>query len=275
MSERQNMGLGPIGSRDITFARKFRWSLEAYSWEDLQYWVQKPSIDFLNKRISLEVMLAFSKDHDSPVHEWMDKIINKLTRKNTEKIKLTLFDGCGSPLEQYGFYVNGATRQSMDLDYSSSDVAVLKLELSFTKYTRRFCFGVECMNDITSLPATKQHHWKMTCKYGEDIIEREITLDKRPSLDIDETPVSHMNATMFIPGRAIWEEIIVRPSVDSIQEKWIDFVMPGEHKLTLYENEKPVEAWVLNTNAIRKIDSWGIALRYLDVRYENLEKVNS
>lgn len=266
---RQQMGLSKaLCDPKTIFARKFRWTLTAEHWPDLEYWVNKVHVSFLAQSLTVSIMVAFTDKQDTPLYPWLSDIVSKV-RSKPEKMVLTTFDGCGNALEQFEFFVDGADCHTMDLDYSCSDVLAPTIRFTFRKYTRRCCVGCEAMNGIEDRPLTKLHRWTYTFKdsSGKEI-EEDVRIEKRPTLDIEETEVCHLNAKMFLPGQATWEELIISPV--QVYNQWIDFIIPGEHKLTLYENDKPIECWKLNTTDIRKSDAWHLAIRYRDAWYENL-----
>jgi hypothetical protein len=137
----RNMGIGELGSSDITFARKFRWTLFG---DHLNEMVTKKisEIDFIKKTMSFELYKLYDSKHigKNPAAIWVDAMIEG--EWPTETLWLTTFDGCGDKLDTIRFEGLTILEAKSDFDYESSDISTIRVVVGFRSYSRKPPAGV-------------------------------------------------------------------------------------------------------------------------------------
>ena len=186
----QSMGIGALGGGDVTFARKFRWTLSSKE-IPLELITRIVHVDFIKKLLQLDLMMIYCENKDVMVDEWLGKIIDKSLR---EKLCLTTYDGCGNVLDQYTFDIDDVKEQIMDFDYASSDVLNMNVTLSFRQYGRQFCLRKKLGDkpEATKCSATLPPPGEL--KRLKDL-----------NGTFEETTVHHLNGSITLPGRFVKE----------------------------------------------------------------------
>jgi hypothetical protein len=160
------MGIGRLGRPDIIFKRKFRWTLQvAGPWGFVpehyvklaarpKLTVEDTEVNFLNQTtwipgkakwepISVSWYDVASKDMGD-LWSWIATVYNFNSSNITMSEKagwngtalITMYDGCGSALEQWT--LGSVWPMSADfgsLDYSSGDLAEIELQLRYSDVT--------------------------------------------------------------------------------------------------------------------------------------------
>jgi hypothetical protein len=166
----QGMGIGPVGIGDpnVIFKRKFRWTLEVEGkgcqFKVPPYFVKvaaRPSITFdetevhfLNEKMYIPgkatweplsvTFLDTNQSGSSQLLKWLTAVFDfseptskKMSSKKESyvgEVTLTMYDGCGSPMERWT--LSDAWPQAInfgDLDYSSSEVADIQVTLRYSQ----------------------------------------------------------------------------------------------------------------------------------------------
>ena len=134
----RNMGLGELGRPDLTFARSFRFTLESKLVSHLESFVKVVKPKFVDKTLYFEVY-EVSVKYDGvvfceQVYDW----VNSMYKETDEELTLTTYDGCGNSLYEFKFYGLKTIKHDFnDFDYSSSDVLMQKVLLSYDKVVRK------------------------------------------------------------------------------------------------------------------------------------------
>lgn len=124
-----NMGLGELGSVDITFVREFRFLF----WFDHMGPEFNHSITFdrVKKEIKFKSYEIY-KDGKVLIQDWLDAMVNGAFRSET--MTLATFDGCGNELYRKkftGLKVKGCTSS---FNCSSSECSLPEVCLSYDTY---------------------------------------------------------------------------------------------------------------------------------------------
>ena len=268
-----SMGIGPIGRPDATFVRKFRWTLGAHDLKEKEtlseHFMKAVKVDFSRQIIHLDSYEVFMKDsEDIEILAWLE-------RDDMHKQVLTLitYDGCGKAIYQYNFCNLYVIEQSASFDYSVSDESIRKASIKFQSYSRIVAGNV----------VKPENKYIYKIKLG-DSPEIEVDLKDRPSLTIEETKVSHLNASTWIPGMARWN--LLNVTIKKEDEKHVlNSLIEGKHvntdlKVYTGDGSHALETWRLGTaNATRVLDTghgYNVSLRYCQVQYipENQEIEN-
>lgn len=138
-----SMGLGPLGNPTTIFARCFRWTLDADHC-CMNYLMDRLKVSFKHKKLKFFVHNAYLEGQDTPVPAWLESIESG---EISEKMTLTLYDGCGNPLEKHRFDIVAIGEQSMSFDYSKNGTAQIYVELSFSNHEREFCIEKKEVKD--------------------------------------------------------------------------------------------------------------------------------
>jgi hypothetical protein len=166
---------------------------------------------------------------------WADNLSNK--RLFGETMTFKTLDGCGNVLYILKFTNLSLLEHKAEFDYSSSDPATTVLTVKYEIIHKQL---VACPDEF------KRYTWKLLVA-GREI---PVFVNNRPSVNIEETEISHLNATMFLPGSAKWEPLKLTLSAEDLKSVLdINKVLMGQKfnvDLKLYENELLRETWQLN-----------------------------
>ncbi len=166
------MGIGQLLEKDVVFKRKFRWTLSlkprCSKLSEIDVWfvkvasrpnisVDETELNFLNEKawipgkVSYETMtvtyvdVAPNRSESRALYQWLGAVyqFHNQNRKMGTRIddyaargQLTLFDGCGQPIERWDF--DDLWPQAInfgDLDYTSSDTVDIELTLRYSRFT--------------------------------------------------------------------------------------------------------------------------------------------
>lgn len=174
------MGLGPIGAPDVIHKRKFRFTLEIEFCSSLgtpgrvpgcfvktasrpDITIEETEINYLNGKIFIPGKAVFepitvtyydvSDVNHIELLSWLASIydftdptcayMNSKRQDYSGRATLTLFDGCGNPLEEWIYRDMWPTSIKFgDLDMSSSDVCEIELSMRYANISYdNFCVG--------------------------------------------------------------------------------------------------------------------------------------
>lgn len=144
MVKKTNMGLGQLGSPDIIFVRKFRWTLEGKNFKE--QWAKRCMVDYHEQTIEAEIYDVVIPNHTVP-NEFEAQLIEVFPKSDIptlefleymddemEELTLTVYDGCGQPLYAHTFLGVRINRvHPQEFDYSKSDEQTLRVTLSYDK----------------------------------------------------------------------------------------------------------------------------------------------
>jgi hypothetical protein len=118
------MGQHPFALPTAIIPRQFRFLVGTELSKTFQNYVKDLEIDWIGKRIKINLYETMEFDTDQVLCAFSDK-------KASRPLLVTLFDGCGNPIMGYRF--NGVTLKtySTPLNYESSDVLTNKAVLAF------------------------------------------------------------------------------------------------------------------------------------------------
>lgn len=266
----KSMGLGPLGAPDITFVRKFRWTLSGTNLKE--HFVKKVDFDWVSHVITLEVMEAISKgDTDLNVHHWLE-LWHKNGWKN-EELYFTTYDGCGNPLYEYRLTGLKLVGDLSGFDYSLSDVSSRYITVEFQKYERKYLVVPE----IKACPKPLKKAYQFCVSVEDKSREYPVKTTVRPHINIEETEINFLNCKSWIPGKTDWQDIYL--TIDKMHGK--DFVselmnseFPTLHLSVCSQNcAEKLETWTLKGCELLKMD-WSkghyvIAVRYQTATYKS------
>lgn len=264
----KNMGLGPLG--EVAFVHKFRWSLEC---QDLvgnqilsEMWFEKVCIDFKKNQLKFRAMeLVPSKEStDIEIQRWLSEENHK-----KEALVLTTFDGVGKPIYQYRFFNPSVLEDKMSFQYDSDAVQKRLVTIQFEDYTRTFLANGQ---ENRFEKVNTKYLWKLRIENHPEI---EVKLCRRPSLNVHEVPLAHMNVETTVPGKANWDPLEITLPEDHEKSQVLQSLMSGEKTdlcLDLYSaSGDRLESWKLIGVHLSKIGSSKDFCPKITVRYSRAE----
>lgn len=231
------MGLGELSSPDLTFVRRFRWTLCAPNLPE--YLVTRAAFYFHNHKIKVGFLEVVDGDLDCQIHNWLEHPRGPLD--------FTTYDGCGTALYQYRFFNPAVEYDRTSFNYESSDISIRKVRLRYTRHER-----------ITKpeIPPLVISHG--TTIQAGDCQPLPVELFKRPTVSIEETEVNFLADKMWIPGKATWLPVEVRMSAQNFQKLMDSQWGIIELKHTRWDKDKEItETWQLLGASVEKVEPRG------------------
>jgi len=280
---RKSMGLPPaIADGSCVFVRQFRWTMNSKSLTE--YWLRKVSFNFGLKQIQLEAYEVMDNGKCNII-DWARDI------PKDEPLEFTTYDGCGVALYRYKFYSIQPLYRKVDFDYASSDCAIHQITLSYEEDDYEASPSEDgAGNPIVDVPKTvpkKGFDWtaRIITKNNQCLGEElPVTVDVRPTLNVEETEINFLNSKTWIPGKSAWEDITLKLPKQS-QRLLKNLVWGRTNKRESYDlglylytrDKKLLERWVLKgvwVNAFKEEDdgSCKVTLRYNSVEYHSEQK---
>lgn len=241
------MGCGKIGEADTTFCRKFRWTFGSNNLDSS--FMKDVKFDFVNKLIKFSYYDVISKNIGMHAMQWA----HSLHALPNETLTFKSFDGCGNELYQLDFAGLMITGYDSDFDYESSDVSTSNFEIQYE----------DCTKNIIACPEHLNVFWKILIE-GK---EYKAIVPERPSMEVEETPINHLNATSWIPGRAKWMPLEVSLSMPKWSD-WDNLPRWNEVFLRFYNGDKLMEQFKL-------IDVWTSAIDWVENKCKMELRFNS
>jgi hypothetical protein len=230
MTDTVNMGVGSLASPGLIFCRSFRWIFEAEHF--LSHFANKIRFDFTKKRIYLTIWQTVTATDDTACESWLKNFDNSA--------KFTVLDGCGHPLYEIDFSVLKVEKYTSGaFDYGSSDIATDELEISYCCLQRKCYYapdfgpppapkvqvemdkgvkigvssrGVKPREEKPEVSPIypKMEPPKSYCLLEAGCYTVPATLDKKPTLEIEEIEVPRLNSKMYLPGRSRWQHLTIK-----------------------------------------------------------------
>lgn len=246
------MGIGPIGDPSVIFARKFRWTLEADNLPPhFMKWVK---FDYAERTIEFAYYDVFFEDQGVHALSWASKISGDKLPKET--MTFTTYDGCGHALYTAKFQGLNIVKHHSDFDYSSSEASEQIISVGYHQAE----FEVHEQKPAEPVSVIKPHWTFRVYNYNDQLVfdETTVKVSNRPTLDIEEIDVHHLNAKAKVPGKAEWETLTlsIEGHIDDLLLNQI--VHPhARYKvvLSLWESKKKVESWTLDGAWFQHVDS--------------------
>lgn len=264
----RNMGLGKLTDPQLIFARKFRWTLEGPGFEE--HYVKTCHVDLKKKLLTVEIYEVYNDNEEMVNDQWVDSFHHR--RQSDKHLDLTMFDGCGRPLDRIRMEDLDLLSDEMDFDYASSDPLIRRVVIQFTRWSRKFIEKSERVKG--------EGHWKMQVIEGAESTDKvPVNLKDRPHLEVEETEITHKEGKVWIPGKAAWKELQVH--FDRTKHPaLLEAMQAGARQvlLQLFDNNGYVrESWWLNNVWVSKLDAnieqnTILGLRFSDVNYLPSEK---
>lgn len=227
MSESINMGIGDLGKPETVFSRKFRWTLGSANLPP--EFMKHAKFDYVNKTIELSYYDIICAEQGMHALVWADNI------PRNEELVFTSYDGCGNPLYTLAFSGLTLLSHEADFDYESSEPAVTVLTVRYDTIQKTL---------IACPDVFKRYTWKLAFE-GQEYDFTWLSDEQRPNLNIEETEINHLNAKMWLPGKAKWNSLEIRaPWV--LHSKFKDRF---DFSMNLYVNDKIAEVWNI-------LDAW-------------------
>lgn len=267
----QPMGLGQLGYSNVVFARKFRWTLEATHLES--FFQKSVKIDYLNKTIKFSSYQVYdTQGEGQPKSDsliWAERLRNGMYHSDDEEMKFCTYDGCGNCLERTLFSgLKIIELQQDECDYESSDPCLMRVTVQYEDVA----YGKGDKD-----PTFPDWQIELIDSKGVSSGICQIKSRERPRLEVEETQVDHLNAKMWLPGKARW-----LPFTFSTKDtNFKSFVRIPTHiekytaVLRYHEEGKLLETWTLGAAWIQKLDmgsSIELVLRFSEVRYNKAEQ---
>lgn len=278
MDNLQPMGIGPLGSPTLIFVRKFRWTLTA-SQHLPEHFVRSVDFDFVKKQVRFRYMEIHIEDEDDIIiQRWAESDLKD------EVMRFTTFNGCGSPLYEYVFFGLKIVEDKANFDYASSEESCREIVVSYDDYERRY------FDKKGEMKIVKKRKWWQWTIQIEGHQELNVQPSERPTLHIEETELNHMNAKMWVPGKASWmpldlalthfEKQQLPALITSVAQKRSHF--KAAFRLYRFDETKPdnrgelMETWELDDAWVQSTHNQGgyyhIVLRFSDVKYEGTQE---
>ncbi len=262
--EARAMGLGELGNPQLTFVRKFRWTLNSLTLQE--HFVKKVDFDFAEQVIYLEIMEVIRpEDNDINVHQWLESDLSKDT------LVFTTLDSCGVPIYQYEISRLTLLGDKSFFDYSLSDESCRSVKLHYDHLSRTF-FGKNKKTNIVK----KGFTWKMKVEGGSNVYD--IKMINRPSLNIEETEINFLNSKTWIAGKAEWNDLeftILRQHDMILVERLLKNKESINLEFYLYDmsGENKIETWFINGCHLNSVSSknneFKVKISYKDLNYKS------
>lgn len=256
---RQNMGIGKIGSPEITFVRKFRWTLKGTNLEE--HFLKNVKFDFKQQRMEIEAYEIVIKDEDINIHTWLESDLSK------EQLVFTTYDGYGFPIYSYIFTNLDVQADTASFDYSSSAESTRKIALKYGAVTRNFHPKQKVVIQ------KKRFDWKISVEGSE---AKPVKIDTRPMLNAEEIEINFLNTKMWLPAEWIKMHIDIPESSRCLFGQIMNNQSGKVSLIMLDMNGNILETWKLNNVKVIGMsdqeENMSITLSYNDVRYESAAK---
>jgi hypothetical protein len=166
---RQNMGLGKLGNPDLTFVRKFRWTLKG---KYLNEWYNKSvNLDYSIKLLTFSTYEVYEKDGKIAIHEWADRM--ESGEYQDEELLFVTYDGCGNELYARKFTGLKVTNRNNHFDYADSDASMHRVVVTY--------------DQCEVIPVTDQKHFPVIDKETEiNFLNSKTWLNKEPGIPFNE-----------------------------------------------------------------------------------------
>ena len=151
MTYKGMMGLGKLGSNNVTFSGRFRWMATLLSEDEKTTHLEKtfvkvsprPNLDKLEEQkldeITITILDVENDEKTKPLYDWLGETY-RLREKDEKyepepaKLIIDLYDGVGSLLESWILKnVQAKSINFGELDFSSSDESILELTFTYTE----------------------------------------------------------------------------------------------------------------------------------------------
>jgi len=258
--KRMPMGL-PVDFVSYIFCRQFRFTLEGLGLP--KHFIKKAHLDLVKKTLSFDVY-QICQEGGLPADKWL-----RNTTWADGELTLTTYDGCGEPLYEIVMSQLVLEEHDVDFDYSKSDECCDHLKVGFSKFRKNYLFKPQ--KPKKNFPG-KSEWWLAIKDDNGTLLERKVSLDKRPNIEIEEVEMNFMNAKTWVPGKASWDDFSVRMVKDDDIETLLH---KNEGFDILLRNEKGdvVERWTIKKPLIAHRQEHKTSVVYTfkltDVSYEN------
>lgn len=273
-------GIQPILDPEITFARQFRWAFEApglaadFAVCKLSY---KESIYSNELTISL---YDIHKDNKSLIQDWIDAQKQRPTDDNT--FTVTTCDGCGNLLGKEIFTECQFIEESGEFNYATSEPCIKKLKFKFDTHK-------SIMDGAPEKPKDPQYTWKFQIAYSEGTAVEIYTTDMftcenmvHPQMNVEETKITRMNTSMWLPGRAHWQPLTMTLDTKTAirVQKAVPMMTPCQQiqsprkvrlSIHTYSDNKRVETWTLENVLIMKNEDFGVGKSLVTFSFQNVK----
>ena len=189
---RRSMGLGRIASPTITFARKFRFTLEGTGLPE--YFVKKAYVDYFYKVLSFAYLDVHDGDESFSALKWARNLEDN---HKDSILTLTTYDGCGATLYKVTFKDLRLIDHTSDFDYESSDPSAQNIAVKFATWDVEY-FAIPEFNKLTDEELAKRDAEEGTQQAGriQDAV-------KTYNNAYGDTKVHFLNSVLTIPGKVI------------------------------------------------------------------------
>ncbi len=277
------MGIGPIGKPDALFVRQFRFTLEAPGLSE--QFVETVGFDFHAQKMHIGFReLSLPTASIGELHAWLKRPVGP--------IRFVTYDGCGSPIYEKTFDGLTLLADTCQFDYKSNDMVTRFVTVHYVNMTEQTHVhsGTGVVSPFTfDLPViSKEPRRKKADKsWGllAEGIDHPVTVDCRPTLEVEETEVRRLNATMIVPGKHRWQpmKLTMHPAVyNRVREQ----LRSGTVCLRLLDSKlQALECWSLLGIQLQSINFGAssettdgpveLTLTFDHVKYEPLCKENA
>jgi hypothetical protein len=200
---RMSMGL-PTDFISFIFCRQFRFTLEGFGLP--RHFIKKAHLDLVKKELSFDVY-QICGEGGLPADKWL-----RNTTWADGDLTLTTYDGCGEALYEVVMSQLILKEHTVDFDYSTSAECCDHLRVGFGKFQKNYLYKPaktwrkNCPN--------RTEWWLAVKDDNGTILERQISLDKRPNINIEEVEMNFLNSKTWVPGKASWDDFTIRMAKD-------------------------------------------------------------
>lgn len=260
LGKQGNMGIGKLNNPNLTFVRKFRWTLEGdnlpeYLIKDIAFNFSKQSIKFN----AYETVIA--GDSDVTIHKW---IAQDLAGKH---LSFTVYDGCGVALYGYKFHDLILVSDKCDFDYAKSDISCRKLKVRYGKVEKTFL-------PQENKTKTNMFQWELSVN---GISKIKLENADRPNLHIEETEVNFVDSKTFMPGKSHWAEISIKLNRNNYAQfvKALAFepVEPSVELSLCQQEGQTLESWKLDKTTIDGFSKLSGTLYEVKLNYDGVQYI--
>jgi hypothetical protein len=197
-----SMGL-PTDFISYIFCRQFRFTLEGFGLP--KHFIKKAHLDLVKKELSFDVY-QICGESGLPADKWL-----RNTTWADGELTLTTYDGCGEPLYEVIMSQLILKEHTVDFDYSTSAECCDHLRVGFSKFQKTYLY--KPVKSKKNWPG-KSEWWLAIKDDNGTVLERQISLDQRPNIDIEEVEMNFLNSKTWVPGKASWDDFTIRMTKD-------------------------------------------------------------
>lgn len=261
IDQTQSMGIGELGSPNITFARKFRWTMKGQNLPPDFF--KTLNINHKEKTIEFDYYEVLNtQDTGFHAQVWADEL--GLKHLLDETLTLQAYDGCGTVLYTTEFFNLTLLEDNISFDYESSDISTRHIKVAYEHHASSFACNAP-------IPTSE---WKLDIKFGKKWIKNlPVITTERPVITMEEVELNHLNAKTTVPGKATFLPLNIKLKTDPRLVRFCLGEPVEEIRLKQYKAGKIVETWKIEKAFFKKASFVGQEINAV-LNYTKLSYIN-